>query len=173
MPRPADDAVRDVAHAMTHEQGGGRMKVPGGVTLLELLTVVMVIAILAAIGMTTMRRAVARSWWQEAQDLLLTINAGEQQYFDIEEGYKAPLLTTSGMAAWRTIAMDDPNFLDPGGGCGAPGSGPIPVSFNVAGTVLVAGKWTGFTASATNNLTGETMTIDQNGVLVTSGWPLP
>ena len=134
------------------------MIVRSGITLLELLAVVVVIGILAVIAIPNLRRVVEQSYWREAQGLLQTIHDGEQQYFDKEDTYKYPLDNTSPMPDWRTIYMDDPHSTS------------VPVTFEVDSPSLDPTK---FEARATYTPTGDQMTIDQNGILDTSGWPLP
>ena len=119
---------------------------------------VALIAILAAGVLPGYVKTVERSYWQDAQTLLLTIYAGEQVYFSANDVYLNPAAPPAPAVppAWNLIFMDDPNF---------PG---IPVTY----TVAVGGGGTTFTATVTRNggpCDGQTQTINQLRVLTSSG----
>ena len=92
----------------------------------ELIAVVAVVAILAAIAVPNYRRTIERNYWRQAQDLLLTIYYGEQAYYSISSPskYRGPLSETSSMSEWRLIYMDNPNLV-----------GAIPISYTVTTSV--------------------------------------
>ncbi len=127
-----------------------------GMTLAELLTVIIILGVLVSLAIPTMGRNIQRGYWEEAQHLLQAIHDGEQRYFDKEESYNDTLVT---MDDWRTIFMDDPNFNS------------IPVAFTVDASSCASPPC--FTATATNQTTSEQMTINENGTLDTTNWPKP
>ena len=133
-----------------------------GVTLTELLMVVVIIAILATAAIPGYRRAAERGYWRGAQDVLRTIYAGEQVYFTMNDQF---LNNPTTLAQWREIYMDDPNV-----------SSPMPVTFSV--TAAGVGPGATFTASADRG--GQVMTLNDLNTLCTGppdsacgSWPLP
>lgn len=118
-----------------------------GFTLVEMMITVVVLGILAAIAVPQYTRTIQRSYWKEAQDLLLTIYTGERAYYLTNTMYSASLTKFSGMAAWRTIFMDDPNL------------GSIPVDFSVSTS---PSTFTATAARTSSPCSGSTITINQN-----------
>ena len=120
-----------------------------GFTLAELLMVVIVIAILAAIALPQYNRAVERGQWAASRDILQTIYAGEQ-FYAATNALPGTVLYVDPAGAgstWRDIYMDDPNTPS------------IPVTFSV----LVAGGGATFTATAARAggfCGGWTLTLD-------------
>lgn len=128
-----------------------------GFTLLELLFTAMIVGVMAAAAIPTYTKAIERTYWQNAQDILYTIYNGERTYYFEKDVYKS-LATTSSMAEWRQIYMDNPNFG--------------PVGYSVA--AVGSGTGATFTATATrNNGSGKSMTIDQDRTLNIGSWPRP
>jgi len=126
-----------------------------GVTLVELMIVVLILGVLAGIALPTYSRTVERSYRQEAQDILYAVYQGERSYYLTNNAYYGPLTDTSSMSEWRTIYMDNPNL----------GSIPVTVAVSVVGAT--------FTATTTRNggrCDGRTITIDQNRTLGGT-WP--
>lgn len=111
-----------------------------GFTLAELTITVVILGILAAIAVPTFQRTIERSFWREAQDLLLTIYTGERAYFLANNAYFQP-------GDWNTIFMDNPNIAS------------IPVAFSVP-----TASRTSFTARATRTTgpcSSSTLQIDE------------
>lgn len=139
------------------------LRTRGGFTLIEVMITVVIIGILAAIALPSYGRARERSYWQEAESLLLAIYAGERAYFLVNDAYFDVDESKTGaarMAEWRKINIDDPNLPS------------IPVSYSVGG-VAGPGATATFTATATRAAGGPcagapTRTIDHNRAL-TSG----
>lgn len=86
-----------------------------GMTLLELLMVVVIVAVLAAIAVPSYTRTVERGYWRQANDLLFTIYHGQRSYFLTNQEYVDGLVacgatpSTKCMGEWRKIHMDDPS----------------------------------------------------------------
>ena len=121
-----------------------------GFTLVELLVVVLILGIMAAISMPTFRRTVERGYFRQAQDLLLTIYSGQRAYFFLNNFY---LNNPSTMVQWRQIHVDDPN-IDTSNlqiSVAAAGSG-------AAATFTITATRQG---GATNPCNGQTLTVDQ------------
>jgi len=124
-----------------------------GFTLLEVLIAVAVIAIVAAVALPQYGRAVQRSYWRTARDLLQTIYSGEQVYQTANGTYvdaDNPAVCTGippTLPVWRCIYMDDPQ------------TNTIPVTYDIGGV----GANT-FTATATyeDGAARPTLTVDQN-----------
>ncbi len=120
-----------------------------GMTLAELMIVIVIIAILAGMAVPNYRKTLERSYVRGAQDLLMMIYSGERAYAFVNNGaYYVP-------GNWNVIYTDNPNI------------GSIPVSFSVA---TGAGS---FVATATRTggpCGGMTLTIDQNRA-IGGNWP--
>jgi type IV pilus assembly protein PilE len=127
-----------------------------GFTLTEVMAAVVIVGILAAVALPGYRKALERSYWREAQGILLTIYSGERTYYlasnpttyyDVDESQTGTAL----MAQWRKIHMDNPNLAT------------VPVTYAVT-----FANATAFTAQASRNsgpCSGSTLTIDQDRVL--------
>jgi len=124
---------------------------------MEVMITVAIIGILASVALPNYRRAIERGYWNEAQDVLRTIYAGQQVFFTVNDSY---LNNPTTLAQWRQIYTDDPNLAS------------IPVTFSVIAGGSGAAAW--FTATATyTGAGGGSMTINQLNNLNTAGWPLP
>ncbi len=120
-----------------------------GLTLLELLVAIIIVAILVTVGLSTYRRMMERAYRRQAWDLLLTMYSGERAYFLVNDVYRA---NPAGMAQWREIHMDDPNLAG------------IPVTFTVT-AAGAPGPTATFEAKATRTAgpcSGNIMTVDQD-----------
>jgi type IV pilus assembly protein PilE len=91
-----------------------------GMTLAELLMVVVVVAILAGVAIPSYIKTVEGGYRREASDLLMTIYHGERAYFFAEREYHGPLDGGSPQTEWRKIFADNPQL------------GSIPVAFSIA-----------------------------------------
>jgi prepilin-type N-terminal cleavage/methylation domain-containing protein len=123
----------------------------GAFTLTELLTVLIVIAVMAAVAVPQYRKATERGYCRSAQDLLQTIYTGEQVYWTARATFTDPATCASPPGPWQCIYMDNPN-------------GTLPVTF----AVPASGAST-FTAQATRDAgglcAGKVMTINEQRVL--------
>jgi type IV pilus assembly protein PilE len=119
-----------------------------GFTLIELMIVVAIIAILAAIALPMYRDYVTRSKLTEAQSLLSDYRTKMEQYF-----------------------QDNRTYVSTGTTCGAP----LPTSARNYFTYTCTGSATGFTATATGVAAQGTnsfsFTIDNFNARITTGVP--
>lgn len=122
-------------------------------TLIELIAIVVILSVVAAVGLPSYSRTMERSYWQEARDVLFTIYQGQRSHFLTHNAYQS----ISSNSDWREIYMDNPNM------------GSIPVTF----TVTASGAT--FTATATKQggaCGGRTLQITQTRAL-TGTWLAP
>ena len=127
-----------------------------GFTITELMTVVILIGIIAAIAIPTYIKAVEQGYRRTARDLLQTIYAGEQVYESVNSEYVDPLACPPPDPAWRCIYMDDPHTPN------------VPVTYTVA-----AGGGA-FTATATRTggaCSGRVLTVNQSDRTPVGDWP--
>ena len=126
-----------------------------GFTLMEMLIVVAMISILAAAAMPQYTRAVERSYWNSAGEMLLAVYAGEQvakigsannKYVNVEPCPAGP--------NWLCVYMDNPD------------TGQVDYS------IALTGGGTGFVATATRTASGNTRTIDETKV-AGGTWAMP
>jgi prepilin-type N-terminal cleavage/methylation domain-containing protein len=126
-----------------------------GFTLAELLIALVVIAILAAVAVPGYRKTTERQFWQQAQDLLLTIYSGERAFSFANNGNYLAVPAGSPIGTWRQIFMDTPDTAQ--------------IVYQV--TLPTA---TQFIAKATrNDGSGRNMTINEQRTLNLAGWPQP
>jgi type IV pilus assembly protein PilE len=116
-----------------------------GFTMAELLIVVAIVAILAAVALPQYNRTVERQRCQQAQDILMNIYSGERVFWTVNNTYK--IMPVAGN--WNDIYMENPNV----GGNG--------VAYAVTASAAAT-----FTAKATRN--GQTLSMDQTRVISSS-----
>ena len=121
--------------------------------MIELMTTVVIIGILAAVALPNYQRAIEESYWRQSQDTVINIYNGERAYFFVQTPttYFGPIAAGATQATWRTIYVDNPN------------TGVVPVTFAVT-----AADDTTFTAKATRDngsCAGKEITIDQDRVI--------
>lgn len=147
-----------------------------GMTLLELLMVVVILGIFGGVAIANYQKTIERGYWRVAHDLLTTIYHGERayyfthdnNYYDVNE---SAATSDERMQQWGEIFMDDPNLSDA-----------VPVKFCVT-----QASTTAFTAVACLRATSCTatcptrgdspnagrMSIDQAGTINDARWPKP
>lgn len=135
-----------------------------GFTLMELLIVVVLVGILAAVGYPAMTKAMERAYWRAAQDVLKTIYAGERTYFFANNAYYNVDESVAGMTEWRKIYTDDPNL------------GSIPVKYCVtaaAATTFTAWACRSSTACSAGCGAEKGISVNEVRTIDTSDWPMP
>jgi prepilin-type N-terminal cleavage/methylation domain-containing protein len=128
-----------------------------GLTLTELLIVLVVLEILAGIAMPGYRKTIERQLWQEAQNVLVTIYSGERAYWFANNSTYLPIPAGSPLATWRQIFMDRPDTAQ--------------ITYQV-----IQANWNPniFIATATrNDGSGRNMFIDGDRNLNLNTWPQP
>jgi len=144
------------------------MRKMSGFTIAEVLLVVVILGILAALAIPSMTRTVEYNYWRQAQRLLQMVYDGEQRYFDQTGTYKQ-LTPPTVMGDWREIFMDDPNP--------PPQRPDIKITFTVVTNRLVCGPsmpcFRAFARHLDPRGVTRTMWIDQNGRWDLTGWPQP
>ena len=104
---------REAIAPMPNDRGCKRLI--AGYSLMELLTVMLIIGVLVAIAVPNYSKTMERAYCRQAQDLLLTVYHGERSYFLTNGQYLGGLVACNGsnksgcIDAWRAIQMDDPN----------------------------------------------------------------
>lgn len=127
---------------------------PRGVTLMEVLIIVIVVAILAGLAIPQLSRMIERGHRRAAIDILTTIYSGERAYYftkspvDARQYYGPPLTKTSSNDQWGEIFMDNPNM----------GSGPV--NFVVSAAPPATGVSATFTGTASYN--GKKMSVSNS-----------
>ena len=126
-----------------------------GFTLIEMLTTVALISIMASIAVPNYDKAVQRGRWRSAHDILLTMYVGEKVYAINNNGQYKILPRDASASDWAEIFMDNPN-------ASFPSSPPFYVDVGAFNPPT-------FTAGAGFLACGSTpsglMTIDQDGVI--------
>jgi type IV pilus assembly protein PilE len=149
-PRPIDDPLRS-AHTMSKQQ------ISRGFTLIELMVVVAIVGILAAIALPAYSNYVLRSKLVAGTNLLSTIRAQMEQYY-LDN---------------RTYMTVSANIVSP---CTSSANVANPSNlFNVNCTTLPGDVPTATTyvvrATGTGAVAGAVYTIDQTGAMATTGYP--
>ncbi|MFC5473522.1 type IV pilin protein [Paraherbaspirillum soli] len=85
------------------------MKNSRGFTLIELMVVVVVIAILAAVALPSYRSSVMKSRRSSAQAALLDLASREERYYTANNTYASDLPTLGYPAGSTTVAVPDSN----------------------------------------------------------------
>lgn len=85
------------------------LRAMSGLTLMELLTVLIIVGVLAGLAMVSHNRTLERGRWRAARDVLEAIYAGERVYGVQNSGggsevYCAPPATCT----WEDVYVDDP-----------------------------------------------------------------
>lgn len=131
-----------------------------GFTLTEVLMTVVIIGILATMAIPQYNKTLEQTYWRQSRDILMTVYAGQQVYFTLNNQY-FNIVDETDPAQWRQIYMDNPNGLPS-----------IPVSFAVSAAGV--GVASTFTAAATRLGTGpcggDGLAIDQTRTL-SGTWP--
>ena len=145
-------------------------------TLMELLMVVIIVGILAAMALPQFGKTTERSYQRQAQDMLRTIYAGERVFSSINNRFCNPTTSASfggagttcdrtllSGATWKFIYTDDPTTTT------------TTYAFSSADVFA-----TTFTTTATRSggslCSAKTMTLDQNRTKAGTGWltcPMP
>lgn len=131
-----------------------------GLTLMELMVIVVILGILVVVGIPTYRSTTQRAYWRAARDVLQVIYAGERSYYFLHAAYQDGLTKDSSPDAWRDIFMDNPNLS------------PDRVQYSAACNLTCKNPAT-FLATAqrmSGPCAGRMLTIDQNRAFGGS-WP--
>ena len=117
--------------------------VVAGVTLIEVLIAVSIVAILAAMAVPQYRKTLEVNYRQQAQDILTTIYYGERAYRLANNKFVVP-------ASWSDIFMDDPH-------AGAP----PPIDFAVTAAAANTFTATATRAAGSGSCASQTVSIDE------------
>lgn len=79
------------SHAASHPDRERLVSASGGFTLIELMIIVVVIAILAAIAFPSYQRYIQKARRTDAKNALLDLAAREERYFTVNNSYTADL----------------------------------------------------------------------------------
>ncbi len=122
-----------------------------GFTLIELMIVVVIIGILAALAIPRFMKAAAKTKQSEAQLILKQIYINEHAYRQVNDTYFQP----AGVASAANTTVLHPIWID--------------IMTTARYSFTIAANATTFTATATANIdedgTIDTWVIDQNGIL--------
>ena len=129
-----------------------------GVSLLELMIVVIVLGVLAAVGIPSYQRTLERSYWKEANDILMTIYHGERSYYLTHNAYQINLFDLSPMDEWRKIHIDNPNL------------GSVPIDFSVDTVGCAEPCFVARAQRERGPCVGRQLTIDHNRT-IGGNWP--
>lgn len=124
-----------------------------GVTLMEVLIAVSIVAILASFAIPQYRKTFERNYRQQAQDLLTTIYYGERAYRLANGQY---LKVPPGL--WTDIFMDDPQV-----------GAPPPITFAVPAAAANTFTATATRPAGTGVCASKTLSIDEKRTM-TGTW---
>ena len=137
------------------------MKKPAGFTLIELMVVVAIVGILAAVGIPQYRDYVTRSKLAEAYSNLATLRTQAEQYFQDNRSYGSAICPALGPA---TASMTGSQYFtyncDP-----APTN--TTYQFNAIGVAAKGLDGITFSIDASNN---KTTTVTGGSTMATNGW---
>jgi len=124
-----------------------------GMTLMEILMVVIALAVVAALAIPQFTGAMERSYERFAREQLELLYTAERVYLFENGTYCDPAVTPG------CLNIDDPNA--------AAGNNNIPVTF----TIALTGPPPGFTATATRGGGGGQNLVITNTGTITDNWP--
>ena len=132
-----------------------------GFTLIELMIVVAIIGILAAIAIPNFLKFQAKSKQSEAKTNLKGIYTAETAYFGENNTYES-----LGLVNWEPVGKSRYVFSIDGGTTIIPTTTPVPANptWTMSGFTVVAGQNTEFSAAANGNIDNDSATANDTDV---------